>query len=75
MTELMTLPENNAKPAIYIGGNIHGIYHYIYIIGEPNNLNYSIDRSHTFGTSYSIKNDTSSLQPLSVALRVRNKII
>ena len=71
----MTYIENNEKPAIYKGGNIHGIYRYIYIIGSPKNLNYSINRSHTFGTSYSIKNHTASLQTFTVAIHVRNKII
>ena len=35
MTDIITLLDNNGKSAVYIGGNIHGIYHYLEMIGAP----------------------------------------
>ena len=45
------------------------------MIGNPTSLNYSGQRSHHFGTSNHTKNDTTTLQTVIAALRVRQKII
>ena len=55
MKYLITLIDNNIKYAIYTGGNINGIYHYLEMIGAPRTLTTSGQSSHHFGTSYSIK--------------------
>ena len=38
MTDIIILPENNKKWSIYTGGNIHGLYRYLKIIGAPTTL-------------------------------------
>ena len=38
MTDLITFLENNGKYAVYTGGNINGIYHYLDMIGSPTTL-------------------------------------
>ena len=38
MTDLITFLDNNGKLSIYIGRNIHGLYHYLEIIGSPTTL-------------------------------------
>ena len=49
MKYLITFLDNNGKYAVYTGGNIHGIYHYIDIIGVPTKLTTSGQCSHHFG--------------------------
>ena len=58
MTDLTASLDNNEKSAVYTGGDIHGIYSYLEIIGAPTTLTNSVQRSHNFSPSYSIKNDT-----------------
>ena len=38
ITYLITFPDKNLKSYVYTEGNIHGLYCYLYIIGDPNNL-------------------------------------
>ena len=38
MTDLITLLEKNGKYDVYTGGDIHGIYRYIEMIGDPTTL-------------------------------------
>ena len=38
MTDLITLIDNNGKSADYDGGDIHGIYRYLEMIGDPTTL-------------------------------------
>ena len=59
MTDLITFLDNNRKSDVYTGGDIHGIYRYLEIIGAPTTLTASGQRSHNFSPSYSINNDTS----------------
>ena len=75
MTDLITLFDNNLKSAVYKGGNINGIYIYLEMIGAPTELNTSVQRSHHFGPSPFINNDTSSLQPVIAEIRTIQKII
>ena len=71
MTDLITFLDKNGKYAVYTGGNINGIYRYLEIIGYPTTLTTSGKRSHHFGTSYAINNDTSTLQTVIADLRIR----
>ena len=75
MTDLITFLDNNGKYAVYTGGDIHGIYSYLESIGSPTTLTTSGQRSHNFGPSYSSNNDAATLQPVIVALRMRQKSI
>ena len=61
MTYLITLLDNNGKSAVYIGGNMHGLYPYIEMIIDFTTLTTSDQQFHHFGPSYSINNDTQSL--------------
>ena len=38
MTDLITFIDNNRKSDIYTGGDIHGIYRYLEMIGPPTTL-------------------------------------
>ena len=38
MIDIITFLENNGKSDVYTGGDIHGIYRYIYMIGYPTTL-------------------------------------
>ena len=49
MTDLIKLFDNNRKLAVYTGGNIHGLYHYIKMIGYTTTLTTSVQSSHHFG--------------------------
>ena len=75
MTDLITFLDKNVKSAVYEGGDIHGIYHYLEIIGAPNTLNTSGHRYHHFGPSSSSNNDAATLQPVILALCMRQKSI
>ena len=58
MADIITLLDNNGNSVVYKGGNIHGIYRYIYMIGDPTTLTTSGQHSNNFGPSSSINNDT-----------------
>ena len=75
MTDLITFLDNNRKYAVYIGGDIHGIYRYIEIIGAQTTLTTSVQRSHHFGLSFSNNNDAATLQQFIAALHLRQKSI
>ena len=67
MTDLITFIEKNGKSAVYDGGDIHGIYRYLEMIGAPTTLTTSGHRSHHFGSSSSRNNDATTLQPVIAA--------
>ena len=46
MTYLIRLLDNNRKYVIYTGRDIHGIYHYLGIIGAPTTLTTSGQQSN-----------------------------
>ena len=48
MTDLITFLENNVKSAVYIGGDIHGIYRYLEMVGAPTKFSTSGQRYHHF---------------------------
>ena len=75
MTDLVTFLVSKGKSAVYIGGNIHVIYRYLEMVGVPTTLTTSGRCSHHFGSSASIKNDTTSLQPFISDIYMRQKII
>ena len=75
MTDLITFLDNNGKSAVYTGGDIHGIYRYLDMIGDPTTLTTSGHRPHHFVPSSSSNNDAATLQPVISALRMRQKII
>ena len=75
MTDLITFIDTKGKYTVYDGGDIHGIYRYLEIIGAPTTLTTSGHRSHNFGPSYSSNNDATTLQPVIAALRMRQKSI
>ena len=63
------------KYADYYGGDIHGIYRSLEIIGAPITLTTSSHRSNHFNPSSSRNNDGTTLQPVIAALRMRQKRI
>ena len=73
MTDLINFLENNVKYAVYKGGNINGLYIYLEMIGDPTTFTTLGQRSHHFGPSYYINNDTVSLQPVIADLCMRQK--
>ena len=75
MTDIITFLENNGKSAVYTGGDIHGIYRYLEMIGAPTTLTNSGHSSHHFGPSSSSNNDAATIQSVISALRMRQKII
>ena len=75
MIDLIILLDNNGQYAVYTGEDIHGIYCYLDMIGDPTTSTASGQRSHHFSPSSSIKNDAASLQPVIAALRTREKSI
>ena len=75
MTYLITFFGKNSKSAVYEGGDIHGIYRYLEMIGAPTKLTTSGHCSHHFGSSSSSNNDATTLQPVIEALRMRQEII
>ena len=46
MEDIFTLLDNNGKSTVYTGGNIHGIYCYLEMIGTPTTLTTSGQQSH-----------------------------
>ena len=75
MTDLITFVDKNGKSAVYEGGDMHSIYRYLEMIGAPTTLTTSGHRYHHFGSSLSINNDATTLQPVIAALRMRQKIM
>ena len=75
MTDLITFIHKNGKSADYDGGDIHGIYRYLEIIGDPTIFNTSSQRSNNFGHSSSSNNDAATIQPVIEALRMIQKSI
>ena len=75
MTDLITFLDNNGKSDVYTGGEIHGIYYYLDIIGDPTKLTTSGQRYRHFIPSSSINNDTAYLHTVIVALCTRQKSI
>ena len=67
MTDVITFIYNNIKPSVYTGGNIHGLYCYLEMIGYPTTLNASDHLYHNFGLSYYTNYDTSNIQPVIAA--------
>ena len=45
MPDIITFLDNNRKPAIYTGENIHGPYRYLVVTRFPTKLN-SLDRNY-----------------------------
>ena len=64
MTDLINFLDKNVKSAAYTGGDIHGIYRYLDMIGAPTTLTTSIHSPHHFGPSSSSNNDAATLQPV-----------
>ena len=75
MKDIITFHDNKIKSAVYTGGNIHGLYNYLEMIGTPTTLTTSGQRSCNFGPSSCTNNDTESLQPVLTDLRTRHNII
>ena len=75
MTYLIKLIVNNGNLSIYTGVNINGLSSYLEMIGLPTKLNTLGQRSHNFGTSSSINNDTTTPQPDIADVRTRQKSI
>ena len=53
MTDIITFLNNNVISAVYTGGEIHGIYRDLEMIGAPTTLTTSGQRYHHFGPSSS----------------------
>ena len=75
MTDLITFIDTKGKYAEYDGGDIHGIYRYLEIIGAPTTLTTSSHRSNNFDPSSSRNNDATTLQPVIAALRMKKEHI
>ena len=71
MKDNITFLDNNGKSYFSTGGNIHGIYSYLDIIGASTTLTTSVHYAHNFGTLSSINNDTESIHPVVTDLRMR----
>ena len=61
MTDLIAFLDKNGKSDVYEGGDIHGIYRYLEMIGYPTTLTASGQRSHHFCPSYSRNNYSATL--------------
>ena len=72
---LITLLDNNGNLALYTGVNIHGIYHYLEMIGNPTTFNTLGYCSNHFGPSSYIKIDTKNIQPAIVSLSLKQRSI
>ena len=48
MTDLIILLDKNVKYDVYTGGDIHGIYSYLEIIGAPVTLTTSVQHTNLF---------------------------
>ena len=58
MTYIITFLDNKVKSDIYAVGDIHGIYRYLDMIGDPTKFTTSGQCFHHFSPSSSIDNDT-----------------
>ena len=75
MIDIITFLDKNVKSAVCTGGDIHGIYCYIKIIGAQTTFATSDQRSHHFIPSSSINNYISYIQPVITVLHLRQKSI
>ena len=75
ITYFITFLDNNGKLAVYIGGDIPGLYCYLEIILSPTTLTTSGQCSYRFVPLSYTKNDIATLQPVIVSLRIIQKII
>ena len=75
MIDLVTLPDNNGKLAIYKGGNIHGLYSYLEISGASNTFNNLGQISNKYSPPYPTNNDTEPPQAVIAYLCIRPNII
>ena len=75
MTYLIIFLDNNVKSSVYTRGYIPGIYHNLDMIGALTTFTTSGQHSHNVCPSYSINNDTASIQPVIADLRMRQKNI
>ena len=73
ITGLITYIDNHGKEALYSGSNIHYLYCYLYIIGDPTILIYSSCISHYFGTKLNI--DILSLNTVHSDLIFRQRLL
>ena len=73
MTDLIISLDNNVKSNVYKGGDMHGIYRYLEIIGAPTTLTTLGHSSQHFVYSSFINNDAATLQSVIAALRMRQK--
>ena len=58
---LVTIIDNHSKLEFYSGGDLHYLYHYLYMIGSSTILNYSGYNSHYF--EINSNTDTECLNP------------
>ena len=58
-----------------MGGNVHGLYHCLGIIGPPTTLGTSGQQYHNFGPSYSTNNDVATIKIVIVNLLMIQKRI
>ena len=75
MIDINTLLYNNGKLAVYKGVNIHGLYHYLEMIVAPKTFTTSGQFYCYFVPSFSTNNDTVTIQTITAALCMRQKII
>ena len=75
MTYIISFLDNNGKLDIYTGGGIHGLYHYLEIIGSTSNLTSSDHIYSYFGTTSSTNNDIANLRPVVSDLHVWQNIV
>ena len=71
MTDFTALLENNRGSDIYTGGNIHGLYCYLEIIGSPPTLITLVTALIILVNLSSTNNDTAILRPVIAYLRTR----
>ena len=75
MTYPITFLDNNGKCVVYTGGDIHGIYSYLEMIGDQTTLTTSGQCFHHFSPSSSSKNDAETPKPVIAALHTKQKSI
>ena len=75
MVYFITFHYNNVKLAIYMRGNIYGLYHYLENIWSPTTFTTTCQSYCPFGSSSSTNNDIYNLHPVILYLCVREKTI
>ena len=75
MAYLITFIDKNGKSDVYDGGDIHGIYRYLEMIGAPTIFTTPGQRSHYFSPSYYSNNYAATLKPVSIDLLMRQRSI